>query len=108
METPLLDRHRSAGARLIPFAGYDMPVQYEGIRAEHVAVRTRAGVFDVSHMGEVETRGPQALALLQRTLSNDVSASPSAARSTASCAARTAGCSTTSSPTGSARTATSR
>ena len=74
METPLLDRHRSAGARLIPFAGYDMPVQYEGIRAEHVAVRTRAGVFDVSHMGEVETRGPQALALLQRTLSNDVSA----------------------------------
>jgi aminomethyltransferase len=74
METPLLDRHRSAGARLIPFAGYDMPVQYEGIRAEHVAVRTRAGVFDVSHMGEVETRGPQALALLQHTLSNDVSA----------------------------------
>jgi aminomethyltransferase len=74
METPLLDRHRSAGARLIPFAGYDMPVQYEGIRAEHVAVRTRAGVFDVSHMGEVETRGPQALALLQRMLSNDVSA----------------------------------
>src|SRR3954470_10182197 len=76
METPLLDRHRSAGARLIPFAGYDMPVQYEGIRAEHVAVRTRAGVFDVSHMGEVETRGPQALALLQRTVSNDVSAIP--------------------------------
>ncbi len=74
METPLLDRHRSAGARLIEFAGYDMPVQYEGIRAEHVAVRTRAGVFDVSHMGEVETRGPQALDLLQRTLSNDVAA----------------------------------
>jgi aminomethyltransferase len=74
METPLLDRHRSAGARLIPFAGYDMPVQYEGIRAEHVAVRTHAGVFDVSHMGEVETRGAQALDLLQRTLSNDVAA----------------------------------
>ncbi len=74
METPLLDRHRAAGARLIPFAGYDMPVQYEGIRAEHLAVRTRAGVFDVSHMGEVETRGPQALELLQRVLSNDVSA----------------------------------
>jgi aminomethyltransferase len=74
METPLLDRHRSAGARLIPFAGYDMPVQYEGIRAEHVAVRTYAGVFDVSHMGEVETRGAQALDLLQRTLSNDVAA----------------------------------
>jgi glycine cleavage system T protein (aminomethyltransferase) len=76
METPLLDRHRSAGARLIPFAGYDMPVQYEGIRTEHVAVRTRAGVFDVSHMGEVETCGPDALALLQRTVSNDVSAIP--------------------------------
>jgi aminomethyltransferase len=74
METPLLDRHRSSGARLIPFAGYDMPVQYAGIRAEHIAVRTRAGVFDVSHMGEVETRGPQALDLLQRTLSNDVAA----------------------------------
>jgi aminomethyltransferase len=74
METPLLDRHRAAGARLIPFAGYEMPVQYEGIRAEHVAVRTRAGVFDVSHMGEVETRGPGALELLQRTLSNDVAA----------------------------------
>jgi aminomethyltransferase len=49
-----------------------MPVQYEGIRQEHVAVRTRAGVFDVSHMGEIETRGPQAQALLQRLLSNDV------------------------------------
>jgi aminomethyltransferase len=74
--TPLLDRHRAAGARLIPFAGYDMPVQYEGIRAEHVAVRTHAGVFDVSHMGEVETRGPGAEALLQRVLSNDVAAVP--------------------------------
>jgi aminomethyltransferase len=67
-----LDRHRAAGARLIPFAGYDMPVQYEGIRPEHVAVRTGVGVFDVSHMGEVETRGPDALAFLQRVLSNDV------------------------------------
>jgi aminomethyltransferase len=73
METPLLHRHRAAGARLIPFAGYDMPVQYEGIRPEHIAVRTAAGIFDVSHMGEVETRGPDALAFLQRVLSNDVS-----------------------------------
>jgi aminomethyltransferase len=72
METPLLDRHRAAGARLIPFAGYDMPVQYEGIRPEHIAVRTAAGVFDVSHMGEVETRGPDATAFLQHALSNDV------------------------------------
>ena len=50
----------AAGARLVPFAGWEMPVQYEGIRAEHVAVRTGAGVFDVSHMGEIETSGPQA------------------------------------------------
>ncbi len=58
----------------MPFAGWEMPVQYEGIRPEHVAVRTHAGMFDVSHMGEIETRGPQAEALLQRLLSNDVSA----------------------------------
>jgi glycine cleavage system T protein (aminomethyltransferase) len=71
--TPLHDRHVAAGARLVPFAGWEMPVQYEGIRAEHVAVRRDAGVFDVSHMGEVETAGPDAEALLQRLLSNDVS-----------------------------------
>jgi glycine cleavage system T protein (aminomethyltransferase) len=70
--TPLYDRHVAAGARLVPFAGWEMPVQYAGIREEHVAVRTRAGVFDVSHMGEVETTGPDAEAFLQRVLSNDV------------------------------------
>src|SRR5919108_4045894 len=70
--TPLHDRHVAAGARLVPFAGWEMPVQYEGIRAEHMAVRERVGVFDVSHMGEVETSGPGAEALLQRLLSNDV------------------------------------
>jgi aminomethyltransferase len=70
--TPLFDRHRAAGAKLVPFAGWDMPVQYEGIRAEHVAVRTGAGVFDVSHMGEIETSGPDAERFLQRLLSNDV------------------------------------
>src|SRR3954468_5065473 len=70
--TPLYDRHVAAGARLVPFAGWEMPVQYAGIREEHVAVRTGAGVFDVSHMGEIETSGPQALAFLQRILSNDV------------------------------------
>jgi len=70
--TPLHDRHVAAGARLVPFAGWEMPVQYEGIRAEHVAVRERTGVFDVSHMGEVETTGPDAEAFLQRVLSNDV------------------------------------
>jgi aminomethyltransferase len=56
----------------VPFAGWEMPVQYEGIRAEHVRVRRRAGVFDVSHMGEIETTGPDAEAFLQRVLSNDV------------------------------------
>jgi aminomethyltransferase len=70
--TPLHARHAGAGARLVPFAGWEMPVQYAGIRPEHEAVRTRAGVFDVSHMGEVETRGPDAVAFLQRLLSNDV------------------------------------
>jgi aminomethyltransferase len=70
--TPLYDRHAAAGARLVPFAGWEMPVQYGGIREEHIAVRTGAGVFDVSHMGQVLTRGPQALDFLQRMLSNDV------------------------------------
>jgi aminomethyltransferase len=70
--TPLHDRHAAAGARLVPFAGWEMPVQYAGIRDEHVAVRTKAGVFDVSHMGQVETTGPDAAAFLQRVLSNDV------------------------------------
>jgi aminomethyltransferase len=71
--TPLFDRHVEAGARVVPFAGWEMPVQYEGIRQEHVAVRTAAGVFDVSHMGQIETRGVGAEALLQLMLSNDVS-----------------------------------
>jgi aminomethyltransferase len=70
--TPLYERHRALGAKLVPFAGWEMPVQYEGIRQEHVDVRTRAGLFDVSHMGEIETTGPDAEAFLQRLLSNDV------------------------------------
>jgi aminomethyltransferase len=70
--TPLYERHAALGARLVPFAGWEMPVQYEGIRAEHVAVRTRAGLFDVSHMGQVETGGPDAEAFLQRVFSNDL------------------------------------
>ena len=70
--TPLYERHQAAGARLVPFAGWEMPVQYEGVRQEHLAVRGKVGVFDVSHMGQIETRGPQATELLQRLLSNDV------------------------------------
>ena len=71
--TALYDRHKEAGARLVPFAGWEMPVQYDGIRPEHVAVRSGAGIFDVSHMGQVETGGPDREAFLQRVLSNDVS-----------------------------------
>jgi aminomethyltransferase len=71
--TPLHDRHVAAGAKLVPFAGWEMPVQYVGIREEHLTVRSAAGVFDVSHMGEIETVGPEAEAFLQRILSNDVS-----------------------------------
>ncbi len=71
--TSLYDRHVAAGAKLVSFAGWEMPVQYAtGISAEHLAVRRDVGVFDVSHMGQVETRGPQAVELLQRVLSNDV------------------------------------
>jgi glycine cleavage system T protein (aminomethyltransferase) len=72
--TPLYEAHAQAGAKLVPFAGWEMPVQYEGVRQEHIAVRTGCGVFDVSHMGEIRTAGPQAGTLLQRLLSNDVSA----------------------------------
>jgi aminomethyltransferase len=70
--TPLYDRHAAAGAKLVPFAGWEMPVQYAGIREEHIAVRTGVGIFDVSHMGQVLTRGPDATRFLQRVLSNDV------------------------------------
>jgi glycine cleavage system T protein (aminomethyltransferase) len=70
--TPLFDVHREAGARMVPFAGWEMPVQYEGVRPEHLAVRTGAGLFDVSHMGEIETRGPRAREFLGHLLSNDL------------------------------------
>jgi aminomethyltransferase len=70
--SPLYDRHMAAGARLIEFAGWEVPVHYAGIRPEHAGVRERAGVFDVSHMGRIATRGPGATALLQRLLSADV------------------------------------
>ena len=72
LRTPLHARHVAAGARIVPFAGWEMPVQYEGVLQEHRRVREGAGVFDVSHMGEVRTCGPGAQAFLQRVLSNDV------------------------------------
>ncbi|MDE3024961.1 MAG: glycine cleavage system aminomethyltransferase GcvT [Acidobacteriota bacterium] len=72
LQTPLHGRHVELGARMVPFAGWEMPVQYEGVIPEHRAVRSDAGVFDVSHMGEIEIEGPQATALLQGLLSNDL------------------------------------
>ena len=72
LRTPLYERHVALGARLVPFAGWEMPVQYEGVIPEHRAVRTSAGVFDVSHMGELEVEGPHARDLLQGALSNDL------------------------------------
>src|SRR6185312_5840352 len=61
---------------MVDFAGWEMPVQYDGVSQEHIAVREASGVFDVSHMGEIETSGPQACALLQLLISNDISQIP--------------------------------
>jgi aminomethyltransferase len=70
--TPLWARHVAAGAKMVPFAGWEMPVQYSGLVDEHRAVRGAAGLFDVSHMGEIAVRGPGAAELLQHSLTNDV------------------------------------
>ncbi len=71
--TPLHDRHVALGARMVPFAGWEMPVQYEGVIPEHLAVRRDRGVFDVSHMGQIHVEGPKQMDLLQGLLSNDLS-----------------------------------
>jgi aminomethyltransferase len=73
-KTALHARHRASGAKMVPFGGWDMPLEYSGIAAEHIAVRTRAGLFDVSHMGEIEIAGTDALAAVQRISCNDASA----------------------------------
>jgi aminomethyltransferase len=72
LQTPLYEKHRALDARMVPFAGWEMPVQYEGVIAEHRAVREDCGVFDVSHMGEIEVEGPRAQDLLQALLANDL------------------------------------
>src|SRR2546423_1460721 len=72
-KTPLNARHRAHGARMVEFGGWDMPVEYTGITEEHLAVRTRVGLFDVSHMGEIEIAGKDALAAVQWLTSNDAS-----------------------------------
>src|ERR1041384_2708433 len=73
LRTPLFDRHVALGARMVPFAGWEMPVQYEGVIPEHPAVRSDCGVFDVSHMGERGVEGMHSFDLLQSLLSNDLS-----------------------------------
>src|SRR5207302_9861019 len=70
--TPLYDKHAELGAKMVPFAGYEMPIQYEGIVAEHRAVRGRAGLFDLSHMGEFFFRGRGAGETLDRLVSSDI------------------------------------
>jgi len=70
-KTPLNARHRASGAKMVGFGGWDMPVEYSGLSNENAAVRTRAGLFDVSHMGEIEIAGKDALAGVQRISSND-------------------------------------
>src|SRR6266851_5116254 len=72
--TPLYDAHVKAGARIVPFGGWEMPVQYAGIVQEHRAVRGAVGLFDISHMGEFEIEGRDALAIVQRLCTNDASA----------------------------------
>ena len=71
-KTALYQRHIQAGARMVPFAGFEMPVQYAGVKQEHLTVRSALGVFDVSHMGEFKVKGPNAAALLQHICSNDI------------------------------------
>ena len=71
--TPLYELHRAAGAKFVDFGGWEMPVQYTSILEEHKAVRTAVGLFDVSHMGEIEIRGPRALEVVQRLTTNDAS-----------------------------------
>src|ERR1700756_4962787 len=73
LKTPLNAVHRSMGAKMVDFGGWDMPVEYSGVIDEHRAVRERVGLFDVSHMGEIEIRGPEALALLNYLATNDAS-----------------------------------
>src|SRR5687767_2072214 len=70
--TPLNEAHRKLGARMVDFVGWDMPVQYSSVIAEHETVRTAVGLFDVSHMGEVEFRGPGALEAANRLITNDL------------------------------------
>ena len=95
LQTPLHDRHVALGARMVPFAGWEMPVQYEGVIQEHRAVRTDAGVFDVSHMGEIEVEGPRARDLLQAPALERPRQARAAARRSTRCSRTSAAASST-------------
>ena len=70
--TPLVHEHEKLGGKMVEFAGWKMPVQYAGLRQEHNGVRTSVGIFDVSHMGEIRVKGPNALATVEWVTTNDV------------------------------------
>ena len=74
--TAFFDIHNSNGAKIVEFAGFEMPIEYSGIKEEHMIVRNGVGVFDVSHMGEFWVTGPQALAFIQKVTSNEIVAWP--------------------------------
>ncbi len=75
-QTPLFARHKALGAKMVEFGGWNMPVQYSGISDEHLATRTAAGLFDISHMGQVNVHGPDALPFLQSIATQDVATIP--------------------------------
>ena len=89
--SPLEDLHRSLGAKLGPFGGRDMPLEYEGVLAEHRAVRERVGLFDLTHLGKVDVTGPGALEMLQGVVSGDLSTIGVGRPSTTSCSTMPAG-----------------
>lgn len=92
LKTPLYDAHVKAGGKMVPFVGYTLPVQYgTGVIKEHVAVRTQAGLFDVSHMGEILCEGPDALENLQNLLTNKFDGMKDGQAVTAPCATNRAG-----------------
>lgn len=90
LKTPLTDRHVALGAKMVPFAGYSMPIQYAGLTKEHQAVRTAAGLFDVCHMGEIRITGPQTVAFVQHLVTNDLDRI-TVGQAMYSCACRTGG-----------------
>ena len=90
-KTPLYEAHKALGGKIVDFGGWALPVQYSGILDEHHAVRERAGLFDVSHMGEIHVKGPDALAAIDHPVTNDCAKPKSTSLFTALCAIPMAG-----------------